>query len=87
VYVAVIDYHYPYKRLDDTLLQYPQCINKLDSFVILLLPVLLLVILLNAGLELAKKITFNKLLLHLVALVTVVAAMLYCSMLFFEGYD
>jgi hypothetical protein len=85
--MAVIDYYYPYKRLDDTLLQYPQYINKLYSFVILVLPVLLLVVLLNAGLELAKKFIFSKLLLHLVALVTIVAAMIYCGMLFFEGYD
>jgi hypothetical protein len=90
-FMAVINHYYPYRPLNDILVNTPQYINGLNDilgfFVMLGLPFLLLLVLLNAGLGLAKKLTLNKVLLNLIPLVSVAIALLYCGALFLESFD
>ena len=91
VCMAVINQYYPYNPIDDTLVKKPQYIRELidilDCFTLLGLPFLLLLVLLNTGFGLSKKFTLNSLLLNVAALLIVIAALLYCSTLFLEGFN
>jgi hypothetical protein len=91
VSMAVINSCYPYARTNDTLLATPSYIHEINNvigFIVLLgLPFVLLVVILNAGLGLARQFTINRLLLYSATAGALVATLLYCGSFLLESFD